>query len=107
MTLIGKYLVLHLSLLTFCRTLENLKNGELISEDKVRELCFLAREILLEESNVQRVDAPVTVLYNAWLMHLLQTISRYVVIYMVNSMTLKSCLKLEGNVLKPTIYSLV
>jgi serine/threonine-protein phosphatase 4 catalytic subunit len=38
-----------------------LKGGELIKEDEVRELCYKAREILIEESNVQRVDAPVTV----------------------------------------------
>lgn len=40
---------------------EELRRGEIIAEDQVRELCFLAREILLEEGNVQRVDAPVTV----------------------------------------------
>lgn len=41
--------------------MEQLRNGELISEEEVRELCFMAREILLEESNVQSVSAPVTV----------------------------------------------
>ena len=44
------------------RIVERLREGNIISEEEVRELCFLAREILLEEGNVQRVDAPVTVL---------------------------------------------
>lgn len=34
---------------------------EIIKESEVKELCNKAREILLEESNVQRVDAPVTI----------------------------------------------
>lgn len=34
---------------------------ELIKEAEVKALCAKAREILVEESNVQRVDAPVTV----------------------------------------------
>ncbi|CAG8509152.1 7413_t:CDS:10 [Acaulospora morrowiae] len=41
--------------------IEKLRNCELISEEEVRELCRKAREILIEESNVQRVNAPVTV----------------------------------------------
>jgi hypothetical protein len=32
-----------------------------ISEEQVKRLCIKAREILVEESNVQVVDAPVTV----------------------------------------------
>ncbi|KAI9496344.1 serine/threonine-protein phosphatase 4 catalytic subunit [Zychaea mexicana] len=43
------------------RQLEQLRNGEFISEQEVKELCQKAREILVEESNVQRVDAPVTI----------------------------------------------
>jgi len=34
---------------------------ELIKESEVQTLCAKAREILVEESNVQRVDAPVTI----------------------------------------------
>ena len=34
---------------------------EYIKEAEVKALCAKAREILVEESNVQRVDAPVTV----------------------------------------------
>ncbi len=41
--------------------IEQLLRCEIIKEKEVKELCNKAREILLEESNVQRVDAPVTV----------------------------------------------
>ncbi|KAJ3077104.1 Serine/threonine-protein phosphatase PP-X isozyme 2 [Podochytrium sp. JEL0797] len=41
--------------------IEQLKRCEPISEQQVRELCLKAREILIEESNVQKVDAPVTI----------------------------------------------
>eukprot|EP01130_Rhizamoeba_saxonica_P000591 TRINITY_DN10555_c0_g1_i1.p1 TRINITY_DN10555_c0_g1~~TRINITY_DN10555_c0_g1_i1.p1 ORF type:complete len:307 (-),score=65.13 TRINITY_DN10555_c0_g1_i1:37-957(-) len=43
------------------RQIEQLKRCEIISEAEVKDLCAKAREILVEESNVQRVDAPVTV----------------------------------------------
>jgi hypothetical protein len=43
------------------RCVETLKRGELILEREVKELCYRARDILVEESNVQRVSAPVTV----------------------------------------------
>jgi serine/threonine-protein phosphatase 4 catalytic subunit len=43
------------------RQIEQLKNCEIIKESEVKALCAKAREILVEESNVQRVDAPVTV----------------------------------------------
>ncbi|KRX10822.1 hypothetical protein PPERSA_00992 [Pseudocohnilembus persalinus] len=41
--------------------IEKLKKCEQISESDVKQLCIKAREILVEESNVQRVDAPVTI----------------------------------------------
>ncbi|KAF7488670.1 Serine/threonine-protein phosphatase 4 catalytic subunit [Sarcoptes scabiei] len=41
--------------------IEQLRRCEIITESEVKSLCTKAREILLEESNVQRVDAPVTV----------------------------------------------
>lgn len=47
--------------LSIIRQLEQLRRGEIITEQEVKELCTKAREILIEESNVQRVDAPVTV----------------------------------------------
>ncbi len=45
------------------RQIEQLRNCEIIKESEVKALCAKAREILIEESNVQRVDAPVTVNY--------------------------------------------
>lgn len=43
------------------RQIEQLKRCEIIQEAEVKALCAKAREILVEESNVQRVDSPVTV----------------------------------------------
>ncbi len=43
------------------RQIEQLRRCEPISESQVKELCIKAREILVEEGNVQYVDAPVTV----------------------------------------------
>lgn len=43
------------------RQIEQLRKCELIKESEVKSLCVKAREILVEESNVQRVDSPVTV----------------------------------------------
>uniref|UniRef100_H2NQK4 protein-serine/threonine phosphatase n=1 Tax=Pongo abelii TaxID=9601 RepID=H2NQK4_PONAB len=44
------------------RQIEQLRyKRELIKESEVKALCAKAREILVEESNVQRVDSPVTV----------------------------------------------
>jgi len=43
------------------RQIELLRRCELITESEVKILCAKAREILVEESNVQRVDSPVTI----------------------------------------------
>jgi serine/threonine-protein phosphatase 4 catalytic subunit len=43
------------------RQVEQLRRGEIITEKEVKELCEKATEILIEESNVQKVDSPVTV----------------------------------------------
>lgn len=43
------------------RQIEQLKQCEIIKENEVKALCAKAREILVEEGNVQRVDSPVTV----------------------------------------------
>jgi len=43
------------------RQIEQLKRCEIIKESEVKDLCQKAMEILMEESNVQRVDAPVTI----------------------------------------------
>ncbi|KAH0941995.1 hypothetical protein HID58_001632 [Brassica napus] len=42
------------------KQIEQLKRCEPLSESEVKSLCLKAMEILVEESNVQRVDAPVT-----------------------------------------------
>lgn len=41
--------------------IEQLKKCEYIKEGEVKTLCMKAKEILIDESNVQNVDAPVTV----------------------------------------------
>jgi serine/threonine-protein phosphatase 4 catalytic subunit len=41
--------------------IETLKRCECLKEEEVKYLCEKATEILVEESNVQRVDAPVTI----------------------------------------------
>jgi len=43
------------------RQIEQLRRCEIIKESEVKALCNKAREILIEEGNVQRVFAPVTV----------------------------------------------
>ena len=43
--------------------IQKLKRCEIISEDEVKDLCRMAKEILMEESNIQRVDAPVIVIH--------------------------------------------
>ena len=51
--------------------IERLKRCEYLREGEVKALCLRAREILVDESNVQRVDAPVTVRINALLIKLM------------------------------------
>ena len=43
------------------KQIETLRKGQFLKESEVKDLCARAREIFVEESNVQRVDAPVTV----------------------------------------------
>ena len=43
------------------RQIEQLKNCEYLKESEVKALCAKAKEILAEESNVQLVQAPVTI----------------------------------------------
>jgi len=43
------------------RQIDTLKRCEIIKESEVKALCAKAREILVEESNVQRVRSPVTI----------------------------------------------
>lgn len=41
--------------------IEQLKKCEYIKESEVKALCQRAKEILIEESNVQNVESPVTI----------------------------------------------
>ena len=41
--------------------IEQLKRCQPLKEHEVKDLCENALEILVEESNVQRVDAPITI----------------------------------------------
>jgi len=41
--------------------IEQLKKCEYIKEGEVKTLCMKAKEILIEESNVQNVESPVTI----------------------------------------------
>ena len=43
------------------RQIEQLRRCEYLKESEVKALCTRAREILVDESNVQKVDAPVTI----------------------------------------------
>jgi serine/threonine-protein phosphatase 6 catalytic subunit len=43
------------------KCLETLQNGECVSEQELRQLCMYVSELLMEESNVQPVISPVTV----------------------------------------------
>ena len=43
------------------RQIEQLKNCQYIKEQEVKALCDKARDILLQESNVQPISTPVTV----------------------------------------------
>ena len=43
------------------RWIEQLRECKPLKEPEVKQLCEKALEILVEESNVQRVDAPVTI----------------------------------------------
>ena len=46
------------------RQIEQLRRCEPLKEAEVKALCMKAMEIFVEESNVQRVDTPVTVSCN-------------------------------------------
>jgi hypothetical protein len=47
------------------RQIEALRRCEYLKESEVKAICAKAREILVDESNVQRVDAPVTVRFSS------------------------------------------
>lgn len=57
----------------FARQIEQLHKCEIIKESEVKALCAKAREILAEESNVQRIDSPVTVIKTSVSLYLIHT----------------------------------
>lgn len=78
--------------------IERLKKCDYLKESEVKVLCDKAREILIDESNVQRVNAPVTVkiIFFLFLISAVILVSyiyyyllllRFVVIFMDSSMT--------------------
>ena len=54
------------------RWIEQLRECKPLKEPEVKQLCEKALEILVEESNVQRVDAPVTICESAHIYAILQ-----------------------------------
>ena len=46
------------------RMIATLRRCEVLKESEVKVLCQKAMEILVEESNVQRIDSPVTVRFS-------------------------------------------
>ena len=98
------------------RQIEQLRRCEYIKESEVRDLCNLAKEILIEEPNIQQIYSPITV-SNSFFQVELITInfclthvwycSRSVVTFMVNSTTWWSSLELGMTVLGPTTFSWV
>ena len=60
------------------RQIEQLKKCEPLKESEVKALCLKAMEILVEESNVQRVDAPVTVFFSPVLILFSVSILEYI-----------------------------
>lgn len=58
---INQICVLNIDFFFINRAIEKLRNCEVIAESQVKDLCDKAREILVEESNVQRINPPVTV----------------------------------------------
>ena len=59
--LVNHFKIFKMNMSDLDRQIEVLRRCEVIKESEVKALCSKAREILVEESNVQRVDSPVTV----------------------------------------------
>ena len=43
------------------KQIEQLRRCEYIKESEVKDLCEKSKEILIEEANVQKVEAPITI----------------------------------------------
>lgn len=53
--------LVYVSLFLFYSQIERLMKCEILSESEVKVLCSKAKEILIQEGNVQSIDTPVTV----------------------------------------------
>lgn len=62
------------------RWIEQLKRCEPLAEKDVKVLCEKALEVLVEESNVQRVDAPVTICKHSVLIVIFLQLKRLAVV---------------------------
>jgi hypothetical protein len=58
---LDQYIFFHFLRLKFFRQIETLMRCECLSEVEVKQLCTKAKEILIQEGNVQCIDSPVTV----------------------------------------------
>lgn len=59
------------------RQIAQLRECKPLSEAQVRQLCLKAKEIIIEESNVQHVDSPVTVRPASFIRMLMIALRRY------------------------------
>ena len=69
------------------RQIEQLRRCEYIKESEVRDLCNLAKEILIEEPNIQQIYSPITVRTFSCFALTSHTFCRFVVISTANSTT--------------------
>ncbi len=81
------------------KQIEQLRRCEYIKESEVKSLCEKAKEILIEEANVQQVDAPVVVSSFDYILF------RYAVMFTVNSTILWSSSKWEATAQRQTTSS--
>ncbi|CDK29126.1 unnamed protein product [Kuraishia capsulata CBS 1993] len=49
------------TVLTATRIIQDVKRCIVIPENDVRQLCFLSQELLMQESNIQLIDTPITI----------------------------------------------
>ena len=75
-----------------------LRKGDHLTEDQVLNLCNKAKEILIEESNVQRVETPVTVCYLKSIIKLIIVFDSCVETFMDSFMICWSCFGSAGSV---------
>ena len=84
------------------RQIQQLKECKTLPEAEVKELCNQARDIFIEECNVQDVQAPVTV---SSLIRVFNILFRFAGTSMANSMTLSNSSILEETAQRPTTSS--